>query len=71
MKVHERIQKYIREAGLKQYVVAEKAGFNAKQFSAMMTGRRKIYADDIEKICAALKVPPDTFIVPKAKNQTT
>lgn len=65
MRVHERIRKYIKETGLKQYVIAKKAGFSDKQFSAMMTGRRKIYADDIEKICSALGVAPDTFIIPK------
>ena len=69
MRVHERIQKHIQETGLKQYVVAEKAGFTARQFSAMMTGRRKIYAEDIEKICSALKVSPDTFIIPKTEEQ--
>lgn len=69
MKVHERIRKYIQEAGLKQYVVAEWAGFTKKQFSAMMTGRRKIYAEDIERICSALKVPPTTFIKSGTSNQ--
>ena len=34
------IRRIINERGLKQYVVAEKAGYSKQQFSAMLTGRR-------------------------------
>ena len=62
MEIRQRIKNCIDEKGLKQYIIARKAGFSQKQFSAMMTGRRKIYADDIEPICAALNVAADEFI---------
>lgn len=62
MEIRQRIKDCINEKGIKQYVIARKAGFSPKQFSAMMTGKRKIYADDIVLICAALNVPADEFI---------
>lgn len=62
MKVHEAIKKYIEGEGLKQRNIAKKAGYSEKKFSAMMTGRRKMYADDLVNICTALKVSPEAFI---------
>ena len=68
MEIRQRIKDCINEKGLKQYVVANKAGFSQKQFSAMMTGKRKIYAVDIEPICTALNVKVDEFIKPELTN---
>ncbi len=62
MKVHERIKFYINAEGLKQKVIAQKAGYSEKQFSAMMRGIRKINADDYEKICVALNCEPNDFM---------
>lgn len=69
MKVYERIKIYIKESGLKQKVVATKAGYTEKQFSEMLNGKRPLYADDVEKICVALGVPPDTFILYQGSKQ--
>jgi len=65
MEIRQRIKDCINEKGLKQYVVANKAGFSQKQFSAMMTGRRKIYAVDLGPICVALNVKVEEFIKPE------
>ena len=65
MEIRQRIKDCIDEKGLKQYVVANKAGFSQKQFSSMLTGRRKIYAEDLGPICAALNVPVGEFIKPE------
>lgn len=64
MKISERIQSFINNKGLKQRVVAQKAGYSENQFSAMMTGRKLIKAEDIERICYALDVSPAEFIKP-------
>ena len=64
MEIRQRIKDCINEKGIKQYVIAKKAGLSPKQFSAMLTGRRKIYAEDLGPICAALNVPVDEFIKP-------
>ena len=66
MKVHERIKSFIKGTGLKQKYIAEKAGYTEKQFSAMMLGKKKIFTDDLERICQALEVGAETFINVKA-----
>jgi len=50
------IKRIIDNQGIKQKVVAVRAGYSEKQFSAMMNGRRTIKADDIPKIANALGV---------------
>ena len=65
MRIYERINAYVKNSGVKQYVIAQKAGYNPRQFSAMMTGRKSVSGDDVEKICAALNVAADEFIKPE------
>ena len=64
MQVYERVREYINERGIKQVVVAKKAGIPVATFSAIMCGRRTLYANDLEAICAALGVSAETFIYP-------
>lgn len=52
-----RIASLIKKSGLKQLSVAEKAGYSAQDFSAMLNGRKLIRACDIPNIAHALKVP--------------
>jgi len=61
MKIHERVRAYIDSMGLKYGFVAKKSGIEPKKFSAILCGRRKLYADDVENICKALNVPAETF----------
>lgn len=70
LKINERISQYIRNAGLKQKVVAEKAGYSEKQLSAMLRGTRKIWADDYERICVALGKEPNDFMSVSGQDQT-
>lgn len=65
MEIRQRIRACINDRGIKQYVIAKKAGFSPKQFSAMMTGKRKIYAEDLGPICVALNVSVGEFIKPE------
>ena len=64
MSVNERINTHIKKTGLKKCFIAEKAGYTPKQFSEMLTGKKKIYVEDLERICQALKCSPETFIKP-------
>lgn len=50
------IKNLIREKGIKQYVVAEKAGFSPNNFSAMLNERKIITAEHIPNIARALGV---------------
>lgn len=52
-------KKIIRDKGIKQYVIAKKAGYNEKTFSAMLNGRKLIKACDIPPIANALEVTPN------------
>ena len=62
MSIYQKVRAYIEEHGIKQKVVAEKAGISAVTFSAIMNGKRTLYAEDLRAICMALNVPPETFI---------
>ncbi len=52
-------KKIIHERGIKQKVVAEKAGYSAQQFSNMLNGRKIIGCIDIMRISDALRVTPN------------
>lgn len=60
--VQERLARYIREMGIKQSVISQKTGLDPVTISAIMTGRRKLTADEFEKICIALKKQPNDFM---------
>lgn len=62
MRVYEKVRAYIDEHGLKQVVVAQKAGIPKTTFNAIMNGKRILYADDLRAICMALNVSPELFI---------
>lgn len=53
------VKKIIKEKGFKQYVIAERAGFNPKTFSNMLNGRKIIADYDVPKITNALGVTPN------------
>jgi len=65
--IQKRIKNYVKNTGLKQRIIAERAGYTEKQFSAMMTGRKRITAVDVEWICSALDVSPSEFIKPESQ----
>lgn len=67
MKVYEKIRMYIDEQGIKQVIVAEKAGMSKNIFNDILTGERTMYADDLRAICLALNVSPEMFIEIKKK----
>ena len=62
MKVYEKVRAYIEHHGLKQKVVAEKAGIPSTTFNAIMNGKRTMYAEDLKAVCLALNVSPELFV---------
>lgn len=62
MKVYERVRNYLDARGIKHSVVARNSGIPQKVFSAIMCGKRTMYADDLEAVCNALGVCASTFI---------
>ena len=57
--ISENVQRILKERGLKKGAFAEKAGYTLQQFSRMMTGRAKIYWDDVLRLANALGVTPN------------
>ena len=62
MQIYEKIRHYIEAHDLKQKSVAESAGIPNVTLQAMLTGKRKIYAEELKAICIALGVPASVFI---------
>lgn len=62
MQVFEIVRDYIDSRGIKRTAVAKSAKIPETTFSAMMNGRRKMYAEDLRNICIALNVSADQFI---------
>jgi transcriptional regulator with XRE-family HTH domain len=58
-KITENIREIIRKSGLKQCVVAERSGFNEKEFSNILNGRKQLRAEHIPQIANALGVTPN------------
>lgn len=62
MQIYEKVRNYITEHGITQNTLAKKCNISASTFSAMMNGKRKMYAEDLRTICYALKVSPEKFM---------
>ena len=62
--VYERIREYLKRAEIKQSWLAARLGLSAGSLSLILSGRRKLTADEVETLCATLCVPPDVFIRP-------
>ena len=52
------IRRIIKRKHLTQAAVAERAGFTPQQINDMLQGRKRIYADHIPALAAALEVEP-------------
>ena len=69
MKVYEKVRAYINENGFRQLSIAQKAGISEVTFDAIITGKQKMYAEDLRAICVALNVSPELFIDVKNENK--
>lgn len=55
----ESIKNIIEETGMKQKVIAERAGFTEQMMTDMLNGRKVIKAEFVPRLCAALGVSPN------------
>lgn len=67
LRVYEKVRTYICDNGLKQEVVAKRAGIPQTTFNAILNGERTLYADELRRICIALNVSPELFVDVKTK----
>lgn len=61
MSVAYAVRAYLRENGIKQTFLSEKCGWSKQKTSAMISGRRKMSADELASICDVIGVPYDFF----------
>lgn len=59
MIVGENVKRIMSAKGIKQKVIAERAGYTEQTFSNMLNGRKNIYDEDILRISKALEVLPN------------
>jgi transcriptional regulator with XRE-family HTH domain len=62
MQIYEKVKKYIVENGLKQVIVAKKAGISAGTLSSILNGKRTMYAEDLRALCCALNISAEAFM---------
>lgn len=67
--VQKRLSDYIKQMGIKQSVIALKTGIDPVIISAIMTGRRKLTADEFEMICRAIERQPNDFMCLEKKQE--
>lgn len=62
MFVYERVRCYLEEHGINSSQAAQKCGIPAATFTAIISGRQKMYAEDLRALCYALEIPPEEFM---------
>ena len=65
------IKQKIADSGLKQKVVASRAGYSERNFSNMLNGRKVIRAIDIPKIALALNASPNDLFAIQNGNRSS
>lgn len=63
MEVQSRISEYIKRMGIKQTTICEKTGIPKDALSTMLSNKRKMSADEFEKICIAIEKAPNDFML--------
>ena len=62
MHVYEKVRDYLDTHHINLKTVAKAAGIPNTTLSAILSGKRKMYAEDLKAICVALNVSADTFV---------
>ena len=63
MKVGRRINEFMKSSGIKQHFLAQEIGLPDATVSAMLNLKREIRVEEYWRICKALNVPLETFLV--------
>ena len=66
MCVGERIHSYLVETGRSQSWLSGKANISKVKLNLSLHGKRKLTFEEYARICGALDVKTDKFIIPKA-----
>lgn len=68
--ITENVERLLKERGIKKGAFAEKAGYTLQQFSRILTGRSRIYWDDVLRLANALGVTPNELYGINIKEET-
>lgn len=66
MIVQKRVADYLKSNGIKGSFIVRATGIRQSKLSGILNGHIELKADDLEKICNAIKVNPNEFIEVKA-----
>lgn len=69
MYVFEKIRTFIDTRGIDPVSLAEAAGIPPAIFSAILQGKKKLYADELKAICIALDLPVSNFVDSQGKGK--
>lgn len=61
--MYQKVRSYLVENGIEPQSVAKNIGMASSTFDAILDGNATLYADDLQKICYALNVSPEEFIM--------
>ncbi len=62
MKVYERLNKYIKDNGIKQSYISEKSKIPENTLSMILNGKLRLDADKLQDIITALNIDPSIVI---------
>ena len=62
MRVFEKLRAYIIENGIDISALAARCGMSLAELSAVLSGERRLYADELREICIALNLSPELFV---------
>ena len=63
MRVFEKIRTYIEDNNISYIAISKKTGISEDNINAIFDGKRTLYADELKKICLALDISPEYFLV--------
>lgn len=68
VKVYERLNKYIKDNGIKQSYISEKANIPENTLSMILNGKSRLDADKLQDIITALNIEPNIIIYPSSNS---
>ena len=61
MRINQMLNEYVAANGIKQIYIAKKTGIDTNIISQILTGKRRILADEFLLICVAINLDPNYF----------
>lgn len=69
MTVGQKIKKYIEDKDIPQTTLSIEAHIPLPKLNLALNGKRRLALEEYEILCGVLKVPVDTFLIPRLPNR--